>query len=74
MTESYLRQRESEKERERREETKRYKITNMGKFMQNNINICSTKLYPKFIKILVGHRCLLKTTQAFEGLTSLPNM
>jgi len=46
----------------------------MGKFMQNNVNICSItiKLYPKFIKIRVGHRRLLETTRAFEGVTSLP--
>ncbi|KAG2376763.1 uncharacterized protein HKW66_Vig0173360 [Vigna angularis] len=36
--------------------------------------LLATKLYPEFIKIPVGRRRLLETTQAFEELTSLPNM
>ncbi|KAK7319837.1 hypothetical protein RJT34_04565 [Clitoria ternatea] len=44
------------------------KITNMV------TRLLATKLYPEFIKIPVGRRRLLETTQAFEELTSLPNM
>ncbi|XP_058097039.1 uncharacterized protein LOC131242436 isoform X2 [Magnolia sinica] len=43
------------------------KITNMV------TRLLSTKLYPDFIKIPVGHR-LLQTIHAFRDLTSLPNM
>ncbi|KAL9671311.1 hypothetical protein QQ045_008879 [Rhodiola kirilowii] len=43
------------------------KITNMV------TRLLSTKLYPEFIKIPVRRR-LHETTQAFEELTSLPNM
>ncbi|XP_057517245.1 protein ALP1-like [Amaranthus tricolor] len=44
------------------------KITNMV------TRLLSTKLYPEFIKIPAGRRRLHETTQAFEELTSLPNM
>lgn len=44
------------------------KITNMV------TRLLATKLYPEFIKIPVSRRRLLETTQAFEELTSLPNM
>ncbi|KAL1290548.1 hypothetical protein AAHE18_20G137900 [Arachis hypogaea] len=44
------------------------KITNMV------TRLLATRLYPEFIKIPVGRRRLLETTQAFEELTSLPNM
>lgn len=44
------------------------KITNMV------TRLLATKLYPEFIKIPVGRRRLLETTQSFEELTSLPNM
>ncbi|XP_057965114.1 protein ALP1-like [Malania oleifera] len=44
------------------------KITNMV------TRLLATKLYPEFIKIPVGRRRLHETTQAFEELTSLPNM
>ncbi|XP_024028957.1 protein ALP1-like [Morus notabilis] len=44
------------------------KITNMV------TRLLATKLYSEFIKIPVGRRRLLETTQAFEELTSLPNM
>ncbi|XP_027346735.1 protein ALP1-like [Abrus precatorius] len=44
------------------------KITNMV------TRLLATKLYPEFIKIPVGRRRLVETTQAFEELTSLPNM
>lgn len=43
------------------------KITNMV------TRLLATKLYPDFIKIPVRRR-LIETTQAFEELTSLPNM
>ncbi|KAI4298436.1 hypothetical protein L6164_031997 [Bauhinia variegata] len=36
--------------------------------------LLATKLYPEFIKIPVSRRRLVETTQAFEELTSLPNM
>ncbi|KAF2305760.1 hypothetical protein GH714_008065 [Hevea brasiliensis] len=44
------------------------KITNMV------TRLLATKLYPEFIKIPVSKRRLIETTQAFEELTSLPNM
>ncbi|KAL3580551.1 hypothetical protein D5086_018386 [Populus alba] len=44
------------------------KITNMV------TRLLATKLYPEFIKIPVSRRRLIETTQAFEELTSLPNM
>lgn len=44
------------------------KITNMV------TRLLATKLYPEFIKIPVSRRRLVETTQAFEELTSLPNM
>ncbi|OIV93270.1 hypothetical protein TanjilG_23111 [Lupinus angustifolius] len=44
------------------------KITNMV------TRLLATKLYPEFIKIPVGRRRLVEITQAFEELTSLPNM
>ncbi|CAL5333687.1 protein ALP1-like [Camellia sinensis] len=44
------------------------KITNMV------TRLLATKLYPEFIKIPVSRRRLHETTQAFEELTSLPNM
>ncbi|XP_042487938.1 protein ALP1-like [Macadamia integrifolia] len=44
------------------------KITNMI------TRLLATKLYPEFIKIPVSRRRLHETTQAFEELTSLPNM
>ncbi|KAK7252052.1 hypothetical protein RIF29_35756 [Crotalaria pallida] len=44
------------------------KITNMV------TRLLATKLYPEFIKIPVGRRRLIETTQSFEELTSLPNM
>ncbi|KAL9243270.1 hypothetical protein vseg_017177 [Gypsophila vaccaria] len=44
------------------------KITNMI------TRLLATKLYSEFIKIPVGRRRLHETTQAFEELTSLPNM
>ncbi|XP_020216301.2 uncharacterized protein LOC109800035 [Cajanus cajan] len=44
------------------------KITNMV------TRLLATKFYLEFIKIPVGRRRLLETTQAFEELTSLPNM
>ncbi|KAI8012924.1 hypothetical protein LOK49_LG05G01846 [Camellia lanceoleosa] len=44
------------------------KITNMVTCL------IATKLYPEFIKIPVSRHCLHDTTQAFEELTSLPNM
>ncbi|XP_074275455.1 protein ALP1-like [Silene latifolia] len=44
------------------------KITNMV------TRLLSTKLYSEFIKIPVGRRRLHETTQAFEELTSLPNL
>lgn len=44
------------------------KITNMV------TRLLATKLYSEFIKIPVGRRRLLETTQAFEELTSLPHM
>ncbi|KAJ7967430.1 Harbinger transposase-derived nuclease [Quillaja saponaria] len=44
------------------------KITNMI------TRLLATKLYPEFIKIPVSRRRLVETTQAFEELTSLPNM
>uniref|UniRef100_A0A2P2JCG0 DDE Tnp4 domain-containing protein n=1 Tax=Rhizophora mucronata TaxID=61149 RepID=A0A2P2JCG0_RHIMU len=36
--------------------------------------LLATKLYSEFIKIPVSRRRLVETTQAFEELTSLPNM
>ncbi|GFY89619.1 PIF / Ping-Pong family of plant transposase [Actinidia rufa] len=36
--------------------------------------LLATKLYREFIKIPVSRRRLVETTQAFEELTSLPNM
>ncbi|KAL6952278.1 hypothetical protein U1Q18_052806 [Sarracenia purpurea var. burkii] len=44
------------------------KITNMI------TRLLATKLYREFIKIPVSRRRLVETTQAFEELTSLPNM
>ncbi|PSS29363.1 Nuclease [Actinidia chinensis var. chinensis] len=44
------------------------KITNMV------TRLLATKLYREFIKIPVSRRRLVETTQAFEELTSLPNM
>ncbi|XP_031378124.1 protein ALP1-like [Punica granatum] len=44
------------------------KITNMV------TRLLSTKLYPEFIKIPVSRRRLIEATQAFEELTSLPNV
>ncbi|XP_010695374.1 protein ALP1-like [Beta vulgaris subsp. vulgaris] len=44
------------------------KITNMV------TRLLSTKLYPEFIKIPAGRRRLHETTQAFEEITSLPNL
>ncbi|CAF2128106.1 protein ALP1-like [Brassica rapa] len=44
------------------------KITNMV------TRLLATKLYPEFIKIPVGKRRLIETTQGFEELTSLPNI
>ncbi|CAN6554987.1 hypothetical protein ACFX13_003207 [Malus domestica] len=44
------------------------KITNMV------TRLLATKLYPEFIKIPISRRRLIETTQAFEELTSLPNM
>ncbi|KAG6605127.1 Protein ALP1-like protein, partial [Cucurbita argyrosperma subsp. sororia] len=44
------------------------KITNMV------TRLLATKLYAEFIKIPVSRRRLIETTQAFEKLTSLPNM
>ncbi|XP_019437473.1 PREDICTED: A-agglutinin anchorage subunit-like [Lupinus angustifolius] len=44
------------------------KITNMV------TRLLATKLYPEFIKIPVGRRRLIETTQSFEELTSLPNI
>uniref|UniRef100_A0A7C9DXG4 DDE Tnp4 domain-containing protein n=2 Tax=Opuntia streptacantha TaxID=393608 RepID=A0A7C9DXG4_OPUST len=44
------------------------KITNMV------TRLLATKLYPEFIKIPAGRRRLHETTQAFEELTSLPNL
>ncbi|KAH7517947.1 hypothetical protein FEM48_Zijuj09G0118300 [Ziziphus jujuba var. spinosa] len=44
------------------------KITNMV------TRLLATRLYPEFIKIPVSRRRLIETTQAFEELTSLPNM
>ncbi|KAA8545914.1 hypothetical protein F0562_020635 [Nyssa sinensis] len=44
------------------------KITNMV------TRLLATKLYPEFIKIPVSRRRLHETIQAFEELTSLPNM
>ncbi|GMH02706.1 hypothetical protein Nepgr_004545 [Nepenthes gracilis] len=44
------------------------KITNMV------TRLLATKLYPEFIKIPVSRRRLLDTTQAFDQLTSLPNL
>ncbi|KAM1030856.1 hypothetical protein PS2_034417 [Malus domestica] len=36
--------------------------------------LLATKFYPEFIKIPIFRRRLIETTQAFEELTSLPNM
>ncbi|XP_050232024.1 protein ALP1-like [Mercurialis annua] len=44
------------------------KITNMV------TRLLATKLYPEFIKIPVSRRRLIETTQAFEEVTSLPNI
>ncbi|XP_021896606.1 protein ALP1-like [Carica papaya] len=44
------------------------KITNMV------TRLLATKLYREFIKIPVGRRRLIETTQGFEELTSLPNV
>ncbi|KAL2934849.1 Protein ALP1-like [Bienertia sinuspersici] len=44
------------------------KITNMV------TRLLSTKLYPEFIKVPAGRRRLHETTQAFEEITSLPNL
>ncbi|KAJ6385783.1 hypothetical protein OIU77_028871 [Salix suchowensis] len=44
------------------------KITNMV------TRLLATELYPEFIKIPVSRRRLIESTQAFEELTSLPNM
>ncbi|KAJ8766662.1 hypothetical protein K2173_001182 [Erythroxylum novogranatense] len=44
------------------------KITNMV------TRLLATKLYSEFIKIPVSRRRLIEATQAFEELTSLPNM
>lgn len=44
------------------------KITNMV------TRLLATKLYREFIKIPAGRRRLVETTQAFEELTSLPNI
>ncbi|XP_030944507.1 protein ALP1-like [Quercus lobata] len=44
------------------------KITNMV------TRLLATKLYAEFIKIPVSRRRLIETTQAFDELTSLPNM
>lgn len=44
------------------------KITNMV------TRLLATKLYPEFIKIPISRRRLHETTQAFEELTSLPNI
>ncbi|WCJ33757.1 PIF / Ping-Pong family of plant transposase [Euphorbia peplus] len=44
------------------------KITNMV------TRLLATKLYPEFIKVPISRRRLIETTQAFEEITSLPNM
>ncbi|XP_010268694.1 PREDICTED: putative nuclease HARBI1 [Nelumbo nucifera] len=46
----------------------------VSKITNTVTRLLATKLYPEFIKIPVSRRRLHETTQAFEELTSLPNM